>query len=115
MAKRTLAQELPNGPMAAALLAGGIGAAALGVTTTLAEAIAAVGKAFNWYNPVGPLSGKVGVALIIYVVAWIVLHTLWRGRNVDFDRVSTIAIVLLVIGLLLTFPPVFDLFVPKPA
>ncbi len=42
-----------------------------------AEAIAAVGKAFTWYNPVGPLSGKVGVALIIYVVAWIVLHTLW--------------------------------------
>jgi hypothetical protein len=103
-------QDLPNGPVAAALLAGGIGAAALGVTTTLSESVPSIATAFNWHAPVGPLIGEVGVALIIYFVSWIVLHAILRSKNVNFARITTISIVLLIIGLLGTFPPFFELF-----
>jgi hypothetical protein len=108
-----MTQDLPNGPVAAALLAGGIGCAAIGVTTTLAEASPAVATAFTWSAPVGPLSGKVGVGLIVYFVSWVVLHVIFRGKNVNFARITTAAMILLIIGLLGTFPPFFELFVPK--
>jgi hypothetical protein len=44
MVDRAIEQDKPNGPVAAALLAGGIGAATLGVVTTLAEASEAFAK-----------------------------------------------------------------------
>ena len=105
--------DRPNGPVAAALLAGGIGFAALGVTTTVAEAVPAISTAFNWYNPVGPLTGKVVVALVIYFLSWIVLHFSWRGKEVNFRPIATLAFILAAVGLLGTFPPVFDLFAGK--
>lgn len=61
----------PNGPVAAALLAAGWGVFAIGLMTTLAEAMAAVANALNWYGPVGPLSGKTGVGIIVWLVAWV--------------------------------------------
>lgn len=105
--------DRPNGPVAAALLAGGIGAAVLGLVTTLSEASSGIGAALNWYNPVGPLSGKTSLAVIVFFLSWLLLHFSMRGKEVNFSRISTIAFILLAIGLLLTFPPVFDLFAGK--
>lgn len=105
--------SLPNGPAAAALLAGGIGAAVLGIVTTVSEASAGAAAAMNWSAPVGPLSGKVGITIIVYLIAWAILHFAWRGKNVNFNQIATVAFVLLAIGLLGTFPPVFDLFAPE--
>jgi hypothetical protein len=107
-------QELdrPNGPVAAALLAGGIGAAVTGLMTALAEASTAIRASLNWYNPAGPLSGKTGVGVIAFFVAWLLLHMAMRGKNVNFSRATTVAFILLAIGLILTFPPVFELFLP---
>jgi len=105
--------SLPNGPAAAALLAGGIGAAALGILTTLSEASANIANALRWSVAVGPLSGKVGAAVIIYLVSWAILHYAWRGKNVNFNQVATVTFILLAIGLLGTFPPVFELFAPE--
>jgi hypothetical protein len=113
MATQVYEQDRPNGPVAAALLAGGIGIAAIGVTTTLAESSTAVATAFTWSGPVGPLSGKIGVGLIIYFVAWLVLHFSLRGKNVRFATYATLSFVLLIVGLLLTFPPVFYLIAGK--
>lgn len=107
-----LDRDLPNGPVAASLLAGGIGSAVLGLVTTLSEASAAFGTALNWIKPVGPLSGKVIVTVVAFFVSWLLLHFSMRGRNVNFSRIATIAFILLAVGLLLTFPPVFDLFAP---
>lgn len=107
---QTYDADRPNGPVAAALLAGGIGCAAMGVTTTLAEVGPAISAAFNWYNPVGPLTGKVLVAVIVYFLSWIVLHFAWRGKEVNFRPIATLAFVLAAVGLLGTFPPVFELF-----
>jgi hypothetical protein len=107
--------ELPNGPVAAALVAGGLGAATLGLLTVLAEASKAVSGALNWWNPAGPLAGKTLVGTIAFFASWLVLHFIFRGRNVNFARAATIALVLLGLGLLGTFPPFFDLFAPAAA
>jgi hypothetical protein len=104
------AKDLPNGPVAVALIAGGIGAAAIGLLTTLAEASPAVKAALNWYNPAGPLTGKSLLGVAIYLVAWVVLHYLYRGQNVNFARATALAFALLSVGLITTFPPFFELF-----
>jgi hypothetical protein len=64
----------------------------------------------NFYNPVGPLSGKTTVAIIIWLAAWFVLSRLWRTKTVALGRINLAAFALLGVGLLLTFPPVWGLF-----
>ena len=51
--------------------------------------------------------------VLAFVISWVVLHFLWRGKEVNFGRVFTIALILVAAGFILTFPPVFDLFAPK--
>ncbi len=102
--------EKPNGPVAAALLAGGIGAAGFGLAVLLSELFSGIGNALNWYNPVGPLTGKVIVGVAIYLVAWGALLSAWRGKEVSFGRIGTVAILLLALGLLFTFPPFWEIF-----
>ena len=101
---------LPNGSGGAAILAAGIGAFVLGLLTTLSEASAAIRGALNFYNPVGPLSGKTGVAVVVWLVAWGILGGAWKDRDVDFGRVWSATLTLVILGLLGTFPLVFDLF-----
>ncbi|GAB4501693.1 MAG: hypothetical protein Fur0035_12370 [Anaerolineales bacterium] len=98
---------------AAALLAGGIGALTMGLMTTLGESVAAIGTALNWYSPVGPLAGKTTMAVIVWLIAWAILGNQWKDKDVDFDKIAMIALVLLLLGILGTFPPFFELFVPK--
>lgn len=113
MSNASISTEKTNGPVAAALLAGGIGAAVLALMTILAEASSGIRTALNWFAPVGPLSGKTGIAVLAFAVSWIVLYVIFRGKNVDFKLISLIALILLTIGLLGTFPPLFLLFAAK--
>jgi hypothetical protein len=111
----TLAREVNekvNGPVSAALLAGGIGSAAMGLITLIFELNdkSAFAKSMAWNKGVGGLSGKSSLAIIIFFVAWAILHYLWKDKDTDFARISSIAIALLVVGLLGTFPPVWHLF-----
>lgn len=101
--------ELNNGPAAAAILAAGIGGFFLGLITSLAEAIKAVENVLNFYNPVGPLTGKTWVAIALWLVAWAVLGSQWRNRTVDFGKVYKITLILIALGLLGTFPLFFNL------
>lgn len=110
MATQSMVDERPNGPVAAALVAGGIGSTALGLFTVLAEASAGIKNALNWYNPVGPLTGKSLLGIFAFFVSWGLLHFMFKDKNVNFNRAATIAFVLLGLGLLFTFPPFFDLF-----
>jgi hypothetical protein len=104
---------VPDGPLAAVLLAAGIGAFALGLFTTLAEASEAFRERLILNEAVGPLSGKTVWATIVFVVAWIVLQYLWRGRD-RMLRSATIAfVVLTLLGLLGTFPIFFQAFAPE--
>ncbi len=108
--RRVEQREIVNGPAAAAILAAGIGSLTLGIVTTLAEANAAISSALNLYPPVGPLSGKTLVAVVVWLASWVILHLMWRDKQVDFGRVFTTTLVLIALGFLGTFPIFFDLF-----
>ncbi len=101
---------LNNGAAAAAVLASGIGSFALGFFTTLAEAAASVKNALNFYNPAGPLSGKTTVAVVVWLVAWAVLHGRWKDKEVDFSKTFVATLALIALGVLGTFPPFYEAF-----
>ncbi|TGQ31436.1 MULTISPECIES: hypothetical protein [unclassified Mesorhizobium] len=104
-------ETIPNGPGAAAILAAGIGCAAIGVLAFASELSPGLHDLLNFYNPVGPLSGKTTVAIIVWLVAWYGLSRIWRRETVNMRTVNIAALVLLGIGFLLTFPPFWYLFV----
>ncbi len=102
--------DKPEGPIAAAIIAGGVGAAALGAFTTLAEASADLKEWLDFKSDVGPLSGKTIMAVVVWLVAWLVLHLLYRGKPQETRRAFTIALVLVGLGVLGTFPTFFQAF-----
>lgn len=102
--------RIPNGPGAAAILAAGVGCATVGILAIAAEASRPFANMLNFYNPVGPLSGKTTVAVIVWLVAWFVLSRLWKEKTVALGPVNVAAFILLGIGFLLTAPPIWGLF-----
>ena len=102
--------EVNNGLVVAAMLAAGIGCFFLGLTTSLAQGSKAIGGMLNFYNPVGPLSGKTIVAVAIWLVAWGVLASKWKDQSADFGKVYKVTLILVGLGLLGSFPLFFDLF-----
>jgi hypothetical protein len=102
--------ERPTGPVAAALLAVGIGAFVLGLLTTLSEASTGVHDFLEFDEDVGPLSGKTIIAVIAYVASWAVLHGLWRRRNPPLRPILIATAVLIALGVLGTFPTFFQAF-----
>ncbi len=103
-------KPLTNGPAAAAILASGIGCLALGLLTTVAQAFAPAKEALNFYSPTGPMSGKTILATSVWLVAWAMLHFLWRNEQVDFGKIFVVTLVLIALGLLGTFPLFFRSF-----
>jgi hypothetical protein len=104
---------VPDGPMAAVLLAAGIGAFALGLFTTLAEASAEFRERLVLNAAVGPLSGKTVWATVVFLIAWVVLHVMWRERDRILRPATTAFVVLTLLGLLGTFPIFFQAFAPE--
>jgi hypothetical protein len=103
----------PDGPLAAVLLAAGIGSFALGLLTTLAEASTGFRERLILNAGVGPLSGKTVWATVIFIIAWAVLYAQLRHRD-GLLRSATIALVVLtLLGLLGTFPIFFQAFAPE--
>lgn len=100
----------PQGAIAAALLASGIGTAVLGLLVVLAEASGAIGDLLVIYPPSGSVSGKGAATAAAWLLSWFALHRAWAGRSVDLQKVIRITAVLLLLGLLGTFPPFFYLF-----
>ena len=103
----------PNGPVAAAFIAAGIGAITLGVLVVLAEANANIKNALDFAklyglgSGVGPLSGKVAIATVADLASWVVLHFTFRGRELPWGRVFSLTLVLIGLGFAFTFPPIF--------
>jgi hypothetical protein len=116
-------QTKPNGPVAAAFIAAGIASFTLGLFVVLNDAFTGISSFLKFDanyglgKGVGPLSGKVVLAIVAFLVSWVVLHFVLRGKEVRFARALTVALVLVAAGFLLTFPPVFEIFVDmlKPA
>jgi hypothetical protein len=101
---------MTNGSGAAAILAAGVGSLALAVLACAGDKLPAVKNSLIFYKPTGPLSGVTTTAILIWLVAWGILEWRWRNRTVGAGSISVIALVLLGMSLLLTFPPVVDLF-----
>jgi hypothetical protein len=104
--------DKPEGPVAAAIIAGGVGALAVGLLTTLAEASISIKDFLNVSDPVGPLSGKTIGGVIIWLVAWAVLHVIYKDKPFETRRALTVALVLIGLGILGTFPIFFQAFAP---
>jgi hypothetical protein len=97
-----------EGGVAASIVGAGIGVASLGPVVSLAEAVAAVGNILDIYDPVGNLSGKTTVAVVAWLVVWLALHRSWRSRAISAGWTIKATIALIVVGVLGTFPPFFD-------
>jgi len=104
--------DKPEGPIAAAILAGGVGCLALGVFTTLAEASTSIKDWLQWSDRVGPLSGKTAMAVLVWLVSWVVLHVVYRDTPFETRRALTFALVLVALGVVGTFPSFFQAFAP---
>ncbi|HET7235862.1 MAG TPA: hypothetical protein VFK59_05465 [Actinomycetota bacterium] len=106
-------EERPDGLGAAAMFAAAIGVFALGLLTILSEASASIHdwlEAWDFDQGVGPLAGKTTVAVIVWVASWIVLSLILRGKDVDLKKWIWASVVLGIIGVLGTFPPIFTAF-----
>ena len=102
--------ERPTGPVAAAVLATGIGAFVLGLLTTLSEASTDVHDFLEFSDDVGPLSGKTILAVIAYFASWGILHVLWRRQNPALRSILIATAALVVLGIVGTFPTFFQAF-----
>jgi hypothetical protein len=102
------AGAITNGAAMAAYLAAGVGAFAMGFFVVLSEA--GIYGAPALYGPAGGVSGRTTFAVVVWLVAWILLHRRWSGRQVESRRVFTATVALILIGLLACFPPVWGVF-----
>lgn len=105
-------RDKPEGPISAAIIAAGVGATALGVVTTLAEASETVKDWLSWNDDVGPLSGKTIVAVIVWLASWAILHAALRNKQYETRRALALGLLLVLLGVVGTFPTFFQAFAP---
>ena len=98
-----------NGSGAAAILSAGIGAFALAVLAIAADKSAHIAGSLIFYKPTGPLSGVTTTAILIWLFTSGILEWRWRNKTVRAGRINIIALILLGLSFLLTFPPIADL------
>lgn len=106
------ADARPTGPVAAMLLATGIGALVLGVLVVAAAASESFATSLAYSERVGPLAGKTIWATVAFLVSWAGLTVALRGRDVNLRTILLISGIMLALGLLCTFPPFFQAFAP---
>lgn len=96
-----------NGAAMAAVLGSGIGSFAMAVLVLLNEAGLFAAPAL--YGPAGGVTGRTTFAAIVWLLAWGVLHARWKSREVAPRPVFTGTVVLVLLAMLGTFPPVWGL------
>ena len=101
---------IPNGSGAAAILSASVGSLAVALFSIAADKSVHLKNLLVFYKPTGPLSGVTTAAILLWLAAWAALEWRWRKRAVALARIDIIAFVLLGLSLLLTFPPVAELF-----
>jgi hypothetical protein len=98
-------------PVAAALVAAGIGSATLGVAIAMVEASTTVKTWAAMGTAAGPLTGKALGATFAFFLAWVILRVaLGADRTVSARACLRVTSALVALGVLLTFPPVYGLF-----
>ncbi len=110
MTDLTVNAKKSNGVAAAAMIAGGIGSLTIGLLTTASVISSGLKGLMNFWSPAGSLTGKTSVGVLVWLISWVILNSLWKDRDYDIGKALTITLILVGIGLLLTFPPVFEAF-----
>jgi hypothetical protein len=106
-------ESLTNGGAWAAILAAGIGCAALGFCIDLGEDSKYFGSALNFYNPSGNLSGKTAVAIVVWLIVWAILHARWKNRTMARPgAIAVVTVILVCLGVIAGSPFFFGLFSP---
>jgi hypothetical protein len=100
-------REIPNGAALAAFLGAGIGAFAMGLFVLLNEAGLVVAPTL--YGPAGGVSGRTTFAVVTWLAAWAVLHVRWKRRQLPQGGILAATLLLVALGLLGTFPPIWAL------
>jgi hypothetical protein len=98
-----------NGAVAAAMLAAGIGCFFFGIITDFSEASKAIEGILSFSAGVGALSGKSIVAIVIWLVSWAIFASKWKDQSVDFGKIYNVTLILIILGIVATFPLFFDL------
>ena len=99
---------LPNGAALAAFVAAGTGAFAMGLISLL-NAIGVL-PVPTLYAPAGGVTGRTTLAVLLWLIAWAVLHSRWKDRDLAPSRAHAVTVVLTLLGILLAFPPLWALF-----
>ena len=93
--------------MNAAMIASGVGSAVLGLMVVGAEMNAGLKAFLTWDTGVGPLAGKAGVAVIAFLISWVAMHVAFQKQSPKLMTALWITLGLLVVGVALTFPPIY--------
>lgn len=99
-----------NGSGAAAILSAAVGSFALALIALAGDKSPAIRNRLIFYKPTGPLSGVTDLAILIWLVLWLVLELRWSKKNVAAGWVVAASFILLGLSFLLTFPPIADIF-----
>ena len=102
------AHKMKNGRGAAAVLAAAIGSLALAVLALAGDASRTISAALNFWKPTGPLSGVTCVAILVWLVTWLLLSRRWARRDVNLARVNWASFAMFAAAILITFPPIMD-------
>jgi len=94
----------------AAILAAGIGCFTFGLLADLSESSKKVSGFLNIYHPTGDLSGKSTGAVVIWLIAWAILHYTWKNKAPKSPGIiAFLSIALVIASLVATFPPFFEM------
>lgn len=112
--------EPPNGVALAATLSASLGVLTLAIAQVMSEVSSSFKSAMqslgNLWMPgaagIGPYSGKETVALIVWLGSWVLLHVMWRKRELSVGLIGVVALVLVGLATTLLWPPITELFVP---
>ncbi|MEW5746318.1 MAG: hypothetical protein AB1805_12875 [Nitrospirota bacterium] len=99
-----------DGVLAAALLASGIGSAALGISSIVVAAVAPLKQMMTLYDRTSLLGGKALLSLALWAISWAVLHFRWQYKQKDFWKIFRVTIVLDLLGLAASLQPISDAF-----
>jgi hypothetical protein len=102
--------EVVTSVASAAFVSSGIGCFVIGLMTTGAVLSEGLKNSLNWWNPAGPLTGKTIVGVLAWLISWAILHFVWKDKEVDFNKTFILTLILIGLGFVLTFPPVFEAF-----
>jgi hypothetical protein len=57
------------------------------------------------YAPAGGVTGRTTFAVIVWLIAWAVMHNRWKGKAIASGSAVVATVMMILLGVLLTFPP----------